>query len=178
MNLNFNPGRTLRVRWGTVVCITFALWASGCAIKMPEIQPVPPAPLPPPPAPPAPPPPAPVAVPGKVSAAVNAKDYRRDAATHLYAQNNRRIFAGKMPPLLYAVGVLEVEIDGRGNVVGTSWLRRPSHAPEVVSEIEQTVRRAAPFPAPSRMGRVTYTETWLWDKSGRFQLDTLTEGQL
>jgi protein TonB len=25
---------------------------------------------------------------------------------------------------------------------------------------------------------VTYTDTWLWDKSGRFQLDTLTEGQL
>jgi len=28
------------------------------------------------------------------------------------------------------------------------------------------------------MGKVTYTETWLWDKSGHFQLDTLTEGQL
>jgi len=27
------------------------------------------------------------------------------------------------------------------------------------------------------MGRVTYTDTWLWHKSGRFQLDTLTEGQ-
>jgi len=25
---------------------------------------------------------------------------------------------------------------------------------------------------------VTYTDTWLWDKSGNFQLDTLTEGQL
>jgi hypothetical protein len=40
------------------------------------------------------------------------------------------------------------------------------------------VRAAAPFPAPKRMGRVVYTDTWLWDKSGRFQLDTLTEGQL
>jgi len=27
------------------------------------------------------------------------------------------------------------------------------------------------------MGKVTYTDTWLWDKSGHFQLDTLTEGQ-
>ena len=41
----------------------------------------------------------------------------------------------------------------------------------------RTVRAAAPFPAPARMGRVTYTDTWLWDRSGRFQLDTLTEGQ-
>ena len=49
---------------------------------------------------------------------------------------------------------------------------------ERVKEIERTVREAAPFPKPSRMGRVTYTDTWLWHKSGRFQLDTLTEGQL
>ena len=42
---------------------------------------------------------------------------------------------------------------------------------------ERTVRAAAPFPAPTRMGKVTYTDTWLWDKSGHFQLDTLTEGQ-
>jgi len=58
------------------------------------------------------------------------------------------------------------------------WMRAPRHAPEVVAEIEHTVRAAAPFPVPARMGRVTYTDTWLWDKSGHFQLDTLTEGQL
>ena len=40
------------------------------------------------------------------------------------------------------------------------------------------VRSAAPFPAPIKMGKVTYTDTWLWHKSGQFQLDTLTEGQL
>lgn len=38
--------------------------------------------------------------------------------------------------------------------------------------------QAAPFPAASRLGPVVWTDTWLWDKSGRFQLDTLTEGQL
>jgi protein TonB len=25
---------------------------------------------------------------------------------------------------------------------------------------------------------VQYVDTWLWDRSGRFQLDTLSEGQL
>jgi hypothetical protein len=39
------------------------------------------------------------------------------------------------------------------------------------------VRAAAPFPVPVHMGGVIYTDVWLWDKSGRFQLDTLTEGQ-
>jgi protein TonB len=114
----------------------------------------------------------------KISGATNARDYRRDAARHLYEQNADRIFKGKMPPLLYAIGVLQVEVNSTGHVTGTHWMRNPSHAPEVVADIERTVRQAAPFPVPARMGRVTYTDTWLWHSSGHFQLDTLTEGQL
>jgi periplasmic protein TonB len=114
----------------------------------------------------------------RASAAANPKAYRQDGATHLYGLNSERIFKGKLPPQLYAIGVLEVDIDRTGKVVRLNWLRAPRHAPEVVKEIERTVRAAAPFPAPTRLGKVTYTETWLWDKSGKFQLDTLTEGQL
>ena len=82
-----------------------------------------------------------------------------------------------MPPLLYAIGVLNTEIDRAGRVTRLDWMRAPNHAPEVVAEIERTVRGAAPFPAPARMGKVVYTDTWLWHKTGQFQLDTLTEGQ-
>jgi hypothetical protein len=114
----------------------------------------------------------------KASTASTPRDYRRDAASHIYGQNANRIFKGKMPPLLYAIGVLQVELDSQGHVTKTSWMRAPSQAPEVISEIERTVRLAAPYPAPARMGRVTYTDTWLWHKSGQFQLDTLSEGQL
>src|SRR3954463_12444825 len=103
--------------------------------------------------------------------------YRPDAAHHIYAMNSARIWKGRMPPLLYAVGVLQVEVDAKGNVRNLSWMRAPKHAPEVVAEIERMVRAAAPYPAPARMGKVVYTDTWLWHKSGRFQLDTLTEGQ-
>ena len=132
---------------------------------------------------PAKPPPALAAAPQASNSAAQSKaanplDYRRDAASHLYGQNAHRIFAGKMPPMLYAIGVLQVEVDGHGQVARLNWMRAPKHAPEVVAEIERTVRRAAPFPLPARMGQVTYTDTWLWHKSGRFQLDTLTEGQL
>ena len=132
---------------------------------------------------PAKPPPALAAAPQASNSAAQSKaanplDYRRDAASHLYGQNAHRIFAGKMPRMLYAIGVLQVEVDGHGQVARLNWMRAPKHAPEVVAEIERTVRRAAPFPLPARMGQVTYTDTWLWHKSGRFQLDTLTEGQL
>ncbi len=114
---------------------------------------------------------------GRVSQAATARAYRTDAASHIYAANKDRIYKGKMPPLLYAIGVLQVDVDSRGNVKSLNWMRAPSHAPEVVAEIERTVRAAAPYPAPARMGHVVYTDTWLWHKSGRFQLDTLTEGQ-
>lgn len=113
-----------------------------------------------------------------VSYASTALAYRRDAATHLYAHNAARIYKGVLKPHLYAIGVLDVDIDRSGQVTGVNWRRAPRHAPEVMAEIIRTVRQAAPYPIPSRMGRVTYTDIWLWDKSGQFQLDTLTEGQM
>ena len=152
-----------------------AVWIAGCATpppppsssaRQPEPELPPQSSLPPPE-------PEPVLV----SQAQTALDYRRDAASHLYQHNAHRIFKGKLPPLLYAVGVLQVQLDRRGRIVHTSWMRAPLHAPEVIQEIERTVQMAAPFPAPSRLGHVTYTETWLWHKSGRFQLHTLSEGQ-
>ena len=112
-----------------------------------------------------------------VSQAATPRAYRKDAAGHQYGLHGDRIDKGRMPPLLYAVGVLQVDVDKHGRVQNVSWMRAPKHAPEVMAEIEKMVRAAAPYPAPSRMGRVTYTDTWLWHKSGRFQLDTLTEGQ-
>jgi protein TonB len=113
----------------------------------------------------------------RASGAATPRAYRADAASHVYGLNKERIWKGRLPPLLYAIGTLEVSLDGRGDVRSLHWMRKPSHAPEVVAEIERTVRAAAPYPAPARMGKVVWTDTWLWHKSGRFQLDTLTEGQ-
>ncbi len=112
-----------------------------------------------------------------VSLASNAKDYRLDAARHVYGLQKTKVFKGRLPPMLYAIGVLNVDIDRQGQIQALRWTRAPEHAPEVMAEIEHLVRTAAPFPAPTRLGKVTYTDVWLWDKSGRFQLDTLTEGQ-
>lgn len=134
-----------------------------------------------PPAPPAPGPGAAQQAGGGMPApsdAATPRAYRQDAARHLYALNAQRIYKGQLPPVLYAIGTLEVDIDRNGRVQRLHWMRAPRHAPEVIAEIERTVRAAAPYPVPARLGKVTYIDTWLWDKSGRFQLDTLTEGQL
>ena len=111
------------------------------------------------------------------SSASTPRAYRHDAAIRVYALNAERIYKGRLPPMLYAVGVLDVDIDAAGRVLRTRWLRAPKHAPEVMKEIERTVRAAGPYPVPVKMGKVTWTDTWLWHKSGQFQLDTLTEGQ-
>ena len=115
--------------------------------------------------------------PSPASQADTPRAYRKDAAAHVYRHNAQRIFKGQLPPMLYAVGVLEVNLGRKGEVRSMHWLRAPRHAPEVIKEIERTVRAAAPFPVAARLGYVTYTDTWLWDRSGHFQLDTLTEGQ-
>ena len=155
----------------------WTLAALGAAVLLASCA-APKAPTPPEPAPVIETPVAPPAPePELVSEADNPRAYRQDGARHLYGKNRARIFHGQLPPLMHAVGVLQVQLDRMGQVVGLNWMRAPSHAPDVVKEIERTVYAAAPFPAPVRMGGVTYTDVWLWDKSGNFQLDTLTEGQ-
>ncbi len=170
-------------RWLVIATTGFsmALLLSACQVAPKGPSPVAPAPVAPAPAP------APAAgVVGPISAergsprqsaATTPRLYRESGASHLYGLNKDRIYKGRLPPMLYAIGVLNVEIDRAGRVTKLDWQRAPSHAPEVIKEIEAIVRSASPFPAPVRMGRVVYTDVWLWHKSGRFQLDTLTEGQ-
>ncbi len=113
-----------------------------------------------------------------VSYAPDAKAYRVDGARHIYARYADRIYKGKLPPLIHAIVVAEIDVDAAGNVRGVQMVRVPSHAPEVVVKVREMIRQASPLPAPSRMGGTKYLDIWLVDKSGRFQLDTLTEGQL
>ena len=111
------------------------------------------------------------------SQALSAREYRKDAAGHLYKRYSDRVYKGTLPAMLRAVAVVEVDINQQGAVTGFRWMRAPRHVPTIMTEIEGMVYASSPFPVPDRMGPVTYTETWLWDKSGRFQLDTLTQGQ-
>jgi protein TonB len=105
----------------------------------------------------------------RVSQATSEKAYRVDADN---------IFKGKLPPMLYAIAVVETDVDANGNVRAVRMLRAPDHAPEVTARVRELIHKASPLPAPARLGTVRYVDTWLMDKSGKFQLDTLTEGQL
>jgi periplasmic protein TonB len=114
---------------------------------------------------------------GQPSAAADERDYRKDGARHIYAAYGKHVWKGKLKPMLYGVAIVKTHIDASGAVKEVEIVRPPA-APEVGPWVTEMIRRASPFPAPGKLGGVVYTEIWLVDKSGRFQLDTLTEGQL
>jgi periplasmic protein TonB len=110
------------------------------------------------------------------SAAASAQAYKKDGAKHLCSAYAKHIHKGKMPPLLYGIAIIETTIGPQGEVQDVRIVRQPA-AGEVAPWAVNMIKAAAPFPAPAKMGSVTYSDIWLVDKSGRFQLDTLTEGQ-
>jgi hypothetical protein len=58
-----------------------------------------------------------------------------------------------------------------------SVVRKPA-ADEVAPWVMAMIKRAGPFPPPTKFGASLITrETWFVDRSGLFQLMTLTEGQ-
>ena len=122
--------------------------------------------------------PAPACGPPRESAQEVEREFRIDASRHLYTCYAARIHKGKMPPLLYGVMIVEVELDAKGNVANLTVVRKPA-ADEVAPWVAALIRRASPFPAPVKMpgGKVRFTEIFLVDKSGQFQTDSLTEGQ-
>jgi hypothetical protein len=79
-----------------------------------------------------------------------------------------------------AVMITDTELDADGTVRSVTVVRPPAAAKEVTPWVMALIRGASPFPAPSRIGEgtgIVWREIWLVDKSGRFQVDSLTEGQ-
>lgn len=117
------------------------------------------------------------AVKQKVSMAADTKAYRVDAARHFYDEYRSRIFRGRLPPLIHAVVVVETTVDENGHASRVDLVRGPTHAPDVSAAVIQAIRRAQ-LPKPMALsGNIRFTEIWLVTKDGRFQLDSLTEGQ-
>lgn len=114
----------------------------------------------------------------KVSLASNAQSYRADAARHVYSTYSDQIYKGMLPPLVHAIVVIETEVDKTGSVRDVRVVRGPSHAPDVTKRVIAMVRKASPFPEPRKLGATKFLEVWMVDRGGKFQVYTLTEGQL
>lgn len=112
---------------------------------------------------------------------IDVDAYRREVGRHLYAAYPSRVFPGPMPQNLFAVLMTEAEIDAAGRVLRVSVVRPPasSLAAAVPRWVVGVIERAAPYPVPAGMGSgtLTWREVWLVDRSGRFQVQLLSQGQ-
>lgn len=104
--------------------------------------------------------------------------YRIDGARHIYLNHPERIHDGLLPPFLHAIAGVRTTIDTHGRVSRIEITREPAVAREVLPWIERLIRAAEPYPRPpAGLDTVRWDEIWLIDRSGRFQLHTLSEGQ-
>lgn len=126
-------------------------------------------------------------LPGQVreAQARTVENFRQEVARHVYQRFPMQVFKGPLPPLLYAVLIVETRIGRDGQLLDVRVAREPAAAKEVTPWVLGLLRKAAPYPAPSQVdhpesdnGVLTLTETWLVDRSGRFQVHSLSEGQL
>jgi protein TonB len=127
------------------------------------------------------PPPRPARAVAVLAPDIDIDAYRRALGRHLYAAYPSRVFKGKLPQNLFAVLMTEAEIDAAGRVLRVSVVRPPasSAAAAVPGWVVGAIERAAPYPVPAGMGSgtLTWREVWLVDRSGRFQVQLLSEGQ-
>lgn len=134
----------------------------------------------PPAAAPAPPPVAAVAPPRPASApavpALTLEAYKKEVASRI-ALHSGDLFSDPLPEMLKSVVVLEIRIDRDGRLANVA-VRRSNGYKALENRAMDSVRRAAPFEAPSLLvrrgaGSVTFLETFLFRDDGRFQIRSL-----
>ena len=83
---------------------------------------------------------------------------------------------GKPQPLLLAIPVLEIELNGDGSIRNISVIRQPGQARDTVQLAIDALRRAAPFGDVSRLPRPwKFIETFLFNDDRRFKPRTLDQ---
>ena len=103
--------------------------------------------------------------------------YKKEFAAHIARTSPE--FTEPMPEMLKSVVVLEVVIDRNGGLQHVS-VRRSNGYKALENKAMESVRKAAPFPAPAvtirrRDGTVSFLETFLFRDDGRFRILSLQQ---
>ena len=106
----------------------------------------------------------------------NWTEVRAQAARRLVAANPGAIYLGKVPDILLAIPVLEMELNADGSLKRIEVLRAPGQAPETLQMAMDAVRKAAPFGDVSRLPKPwKFTETFLYRDDLKFKPRTLDQ---
>jgi periplasmic protein TonB len=123
--------------------------------------------------------PAPNAASAAASSARSVEDYKREVALRIQQRNPAWVHDERPQALLRAVIVARIKVDASGNPQ-IEIVRSPDA--EMSQRVVQSVRAAAPLPAPPRALAAQlsagYTESWLFNTDGRFQIRTVARPQM
>jgi protein TonB len=102
-------------------------------------------------------------------------DYKAQVARHVIEHNPERNYTGTLPPLLPAIVVLRITVDQNGQVQDVFVQR--SRDPDASAIALSSLRRSAPLPPPRALASgpdgLTFSETFLFADSDRYQLRSL-----
>lgn len=171
------PARAGRLGWPALIA-SLAVLASGCGTPPPPGTESAPAPVSDsrPTAPP-----APAAKSGSAGPRLAPRDpaletWKVAAAQKIHAVNQKQVFEGRPHHLLKSVIVVEATVDRSGNVVG-SRVTRSNGYKDLDRMALNSLKGASPLPSPPTSlvprGTLVYSETWLVQNDGRFQVRTL-----
>jgi protein TonB len=110
---------------------------------------------------------------------VGLDDYKSQVAQHVLQHNPDRSYTGKLPPMLPAIVVLQITVDENGGLENVAVQRsRDDDASQIALD---SMRRSTPLPPPHALaqagGKLTFSETFLFADSGRYQLRSLAGPQ-
>ena len=123
--------------------------------------------------------PATPVAPPSAPAPTGLDDYKTQVARHVIEHNPERNYSGTLPPLLPAIVVLRITVD-RDGLVQDVFVQR-SRDPDASAIALASLRRSAPLPPPQALAQgtdgVTFSETFLFADSDRYQLRSLAAPQ-
>jgi protein TonB len=123
--------------------------------------------------------PATPVAPPSAPAPMGLDDYKTQVARHVIEHNPERNYSGTLPPLLPAIVVLRITVDRDGQVQDVFVQR--SRDPDASAIALASLRRSAPLPPPRALPEgtngLTFSETFLFADSDRFQLRSLAPPQ-
>jgi protein TonB len=113
-----------------------------------------------------------------LNARAGLDDYKTQVARHVVEHNPERTYRGTLPPLLPAIVVLRITVDGNGELANVEVQRSRNAAASEVALA--SMRRSTPLPQPQQLaqaGQLTFLETFLFADSERYQLRSLAAPQ-
>ena len=165
--------RGIHARWAAAGSVALALGLAGCGSKPPAETPAPPPPAAAAPVAAVPTPGGAVKLPPPLPSK-NWNEFKLQAAKRMVAANPNGSYTGKPQPMLLAIPVIEVELNGDGTIKNIDIMRRPSQAPETTQMAIDAIRRAAPFGDVSKLPKPwKFAEAFLFNDDKRFKPRTL-----